>query len=74
MALTSGDKAECKEIAREIVKEVLAEHTILCPHGLWIMKSRAWFVGIGLGIGLGGGLGGGGLACLVAHAFGALGS
>jgi hypothetical protein len=26
MALTDGDKAECKEIARIIVKEVIVEH------------------------------------------------
>ena len=74
MALTDGDKAECKLIAREIVKEVLVEHIALCPHGLWIMKSKVWFAAVGLGIGIGGGLGGGGLACLIAHAFGALGA
>ena len=36
-------------------------------------KSKAWFIGIGVGVGIGGGLGGGGLACLIAHAVGALG-
>ena len=55
MALTDGDKAECKEIAREIIKEVLAIHIVSCPHGIKMIKERAVLVGICIGSGLGSG-------------------
>lgn len=51
MALTDGDKAECKEIAREIIKEVLAAHVEACPWGQTISKGKAMLVGISVGIG-----------------------
>jgi len=51
--LNDGDKAECKEIAREIVKEVLIEHTISCPHGIKMDKACWLFIGCGLTGGLG---------------------
>lgn len=55
MSLTEGDKAECKEIAREIVREVLAEHIHSCPHGIKLLTSKAYLIGICMGCGLAGG-------------------
>jgi len=55
MAMTEGDKAEIKEMARQIVKEVLAEHVQACPHGQSLNLLRAKFVGICLGVGVGSG-------------------
>ncbi len=46
MALTHADKLECKEIAREIIKEVLAEHIQSCPHGKTLLVGRAFVIGI----------------------------
>ena len=53
MALNDGDKAECKEIAREIIKEVMAEHVASCPHGQSLSVLKAKFVGICIGVGVG---------------------
>ncbi len=50
--MTSGDKAEIKEMAREIVKEVLIEHVAVCPHGMSLKILTAKMVGIGVGIGV----------------------
>lgn len=50
MALNDGDKAECKEIAREIVKEVLVEHVKLCPHGQLLRVAKAKLIGILIGV------------------------
>jgi hypothetical protein len=55
MALTEGDKAEIKEMAREIVKEVLMEHVQACPHGQAFEIMKAKFLGICAGIGVGSG-------------------
>jgi len=55
MALTEGDKAVCRQIAREIVQEVLKEHILSCPHGRALLASRMLLVGISLGSGLAGG-------------------
>jgi len=55
MTLDNGDKAECKEIARVIVKEVLKEHIVACPFGKRQLRDRAMLVGACLGSGLGGG-------------------
>jgi len=55
MALNDGDKAECKEIAREIVKEVLSEHIASCPHGKTILASKMMIVGLFIGCGFTGG-------------------
>ena len=52
MALSDGDIAECKEIAREIIKEVLIEHIESCPHGKAIMASKMMLVGACIGSGL----------------------
>lgn len=55
MGLNEGEKAECKEIAREIIKEVLFEHIRSCPHGIAIIKSKMFLVGICIGSGIAGG-------------------
>ena len=52
MALSKGDLAECKEIAREIIKEVLVEHIKSCPHGKTILASKMLLVGMCVGSGL----------------------
>lgn len=52
MALTDGDKAECKEIAREIIQEVLEIHIESCPHGKTILASKMLLVGMCVGSGL----------------------
>lgn len=65
MALTEGDKAECKEIAREIVKEVLEQHIASCPHGLALIKSKTFVIGLFVGSGV---ISGGSVAALL-HAF-----
>lgn len=70
MALTEGDKAECKEIARVIVKEVLVEHVAACPHGLLLMRKKAVFIGICIGVSIGSGVGSTGIMMLLIKAFG----
>jgi len=55
MALSAGDKAECREIAREIVKEVLKEHIASCPHGRAILASKMFLIGLSIGSGFAGG-------------------
>lgn len=55
MALTEGDKAECKEIARAIVREVLEMHIAVCPHGRTLLSSRWLLFGVCIGSGFGGG-------------------
>jgi hydrogenase maturation factor HypE len=52
MPLTDGDKAECKEIARAIITEVLIGHTESCPYGKVLAKGKSMLMGIGIGIGL----------------------
>jgi len=55
MTLDDGDKAECKEIARVIIKEVLLEHINSCPHGIKLGKLWMLLVGACIGSGIGGG-------------------
>ena len=55
MALSAGDIAECKEIAREIIKEVLIEHIKGCPYGMLIQRGKAFLIGICIGSGCAGG-------------------
>lgn len=69
MALTDGDKAECKEIAREIIKEVLIEHVAGCPHGIKIVKNKMFLVGMMLGVGVGSGAIGGGVVIAITKLF-----
>jgi len=52
MSLNDGDIAECKEIARVIIKEVLIEHINSCPHGKTILASKMLLVGMCIGSGL----------------------
>lgn len=52
MALSEGDKNTCKEIAREIVQEVLIWHTASCPHGQSILASKMLLIGMCIGSGL----------------------
>lgn len=68
MALTDGDKAECKEIAREIIREVLEIHVQTCPHGRYITK----LMFVSIGIALGSGVTGGGIVLVVIKAIGGL--
>ncbi len=46
MDLTDGEKAECKEIAREIVKEVLKEHIASCTYGKTLQASKWFIIGV----------------------------
>jgi len=55
MALSDGDKAECKEIAREIIQEVLVAHIQSCPHGKTLLASKMFLFGICVGSGFAGG-------------------
>ncbi len=55
MSLTDGDKAEYKEIAREIIKEVLLIHIESCPHGKTLLASKMFMMGICIGSGFAGG-------------------
>ena len=50
MALTDGDKAECKEIARVIIEEVLQKHVDNCPHHAAFEVSKAKVIGILVGV------------------------
>lgn len=52
MALTEGDRAICREIAREIVHEVLEQHILMCPYGKMIWGGKFFIIGICLGSGL----------------------
>ncbi len=51
MALNDGDKAECKEIAREIIQQVLIGHIESCPHGRTILASKMLLIGMCVGSG-----------------------
>ena len=55
MALTEGDKAECKEIARMIIQEVLEQHIQSCPWGKKILISKWVLIGACIGGGAAGG-------------------
>jgi len=69
MALTSGDKAECKEIAREIVREVLAAHIKGCPHHQAWLVSKAKVIGIAIGVVVASGATSGTIATLIMKFF-----
>jgi len=55
MALTDGDKAECKEIARQIVQEVLIQHIAACPYGKSLLAFKWMLIGSCVGSGIAGG-------------------
>jgi len=50
MALTDGDRAECKEIGRVIIREVMEEHIKSCPHGQNFNILKAKIYGICIGV------------------------
>ena len=50
MSLTAQDKIECKEIAREIVQEVLRDHVNTCPHHTAFLLTKARIVGVIFGV------------------------
>ncbi len=64
--LTAQDKIECKEIAREIVQEVLKIHIQTCPYGRSFLK----FTCIAAGIAIGSGIAGGGFVLTIIKVFG----
>lgn len=66
MALTDGDKAECKEIAREIVQEVLVIHVHTCPHGRTMLK----MIWVSIGIAVGSGIASGSIVLTIIKIFG----
>ena len=59
--MNDGDKAECKEIAREIIQAVLEQHIASCPHGKTLLVSK-WVL---ITIAIAGPLAGSGLGALV---------
>ena len=48
--LTDGQLAECRQVAREIVKEVLELHVASCPHHQAYLISKARVFGMFLGV------------------------
>ena len=52
MALSEGDKNTCKEIAREIIKEVIIGHIESCPHGKTFFASKMLLIGMCVGSGM----------------------
>ena len=70
MTLDEGDKNTCREIAREIIKEVLELHTTSCPHGIKLTTIKAKFIGICIGIGIGSGVGSTGVCMVLLKMFG----
>ena len=52
MALNDGDKAECKEIAREIINEVIKYHIEMCPHGKTLLMNKYLLMGVCIGCGI----------------------
>ncbi|MHA1840841.1 MAG: hypothetical protein ACTSYW_02575 [Candidatus Heimdallarchaeota archaeon] len=53
--LDEGDKNTCKELAREIIAEVIKEHMQTCVHGINLAKTKAFMVGLMIGCGILGG-------------------
>ena len=65
MALNDGDKAECKEIAREIIREVLTQHIAACPHHQAYLVSKARVIGLIFGVILTSGISSGTVVAIV---------
>ena len=55
MALSKGDTAILKEVARELIKEVLAQHIESCPYGRSLLVSKWFLIGLCIGSGVAGG-------------------
>ena len=70
MALNDGDIAECKEIARVIVKEVLIEHIANCPHHQAFLISKAKILGIMFGAVIASGASSGVVVTIILKIFG----
>lgn len=58
-------EAEAKEIAREIIKEVLVEHIACCPHHQEFVVTRARFTGIVTGVAIAAAISGGSVGAAV---------
>jgi hypothetical protein len=54
-----------KELAFEVCKQVLIEHTQNCPHGIKIMKAKTMVIGIVIGLSLTAVLSGGSAALVL---------
>ncbi len=63
--LTEGQLAECREVARVIVKEVLIEHIETCTHHLAYLLSRARIYGIAVGVVLASGISSGTVVAII---------
>jgi len=68
-SLNTGDRAEIKGIAQDVVKESLHNHIIACPYGIMLAKSRIGFICICIGIGIGSGVGTGSIFLLLTKIF-----
>lgn len=68
--MTAGDKAECKEIARVIIEEVLQRHIDTCPHHTAFMVSKAKVLGIMIGVILASGVTSSTMAAVIFKLFG----
>ncbi len=66
--MNAGDKAECREIGRVIVTEVLQVHINTCPHHTAYLISRARVVGIMFGVIIASGLSSGTVAAIIVKA------
>ena len=51
MPLSEGDKNTCRELAREIIREVMTEHIASCPHGRLVRASKFLLIGLLIGSG-----------------------
>jgi hypothetical protein len=59
MALTNGEKAyiheSAREVAGEIIRDVMVAHVDSCPHGKMVVKAKWTVVGLCLGSAAAGG-------------------
>ncbi len=59
MALSEGDKAQCRELAGEvaetIITRVITAHIDSCPHGRMLLSSKCFVIGFGSCCGVVGG-------------------
>lgn len=52
--MTDNERRECREIAGEIIKEVLQQHVAACPHGRNLAVLQAKIVGVAVGCSMAG--------------------
>lgn len=67
--MDAGTEAECKQIARVIVTEVLKAHIESCPHHTAYLISRARVIGIICGVILASGISSGTAVALIMKVF-----